>query len=75
MDFKYCFNEIVSLEHKCKIKIKVGNEQGEESERECGETVKVSKDSFWNLKQHIARKHDNVLRKDVATNAGYNIIN
>lgn len=63
MEFRYCFNEVASLIHICKVKIKVKNEQGEETGRECGDAVKVSKDSYWNLKRHIARKHEDVLRK------------
>ncbi len=46
MEFRYCFNKVASLIHKCKVKIKVKNEQREETERECGETVRVSKDSY-----------------------------
>ncbi len=72
MEFRYCFIEVASLTHKCKLKIKFKNEQGEETEKECGETVKVSKDSFWNLKWHIARKHEDVLvlRKHSSTAKG-----
>ncbi len=32
MEFRYCFNEDASLTHKCKVKIKVKNEQGKETE-------------------------------------------
>lgn len=32
-----------------------------EHEQECGDTVAVSKDSYFNLKRHIIRKHDEVL--------------
>ena len=27
-------------------------------ENKCGDIVSVSKDSFWNLKRHISRKHE-----------------
>lgn len=49
--------------HKCKVKIKVNIGQEENIKRKCGETVKVSKYSSWNLKRQIARKHKDVLRK------------
>ncbi len=32
-----------------------------EHEQECGDTISVSKDSYFNLKRHIMRKHDSVL--------------
>ncbi len=28
-----------------------------EHEQECGDTISVSKDSYFNLKRHIMRKH------------------
>ncbi len=34
-----------------------------EHEQECGDTISVSKDSYFNLKRHIMRKHDSVLRE------------
>ncbi len=34
-----------------------------EHDQECGDTIAVSKDSYFNLKIHIMRKHDSVLRE------------
>ncbi len=34
-----------------------------EHDQECGDTILVSKDSYFNLKRHIMRKHDSVLRE------------
>ncbi len=34
-----------------------------EHDQECGDTISVSKDSYFNLKRHIMRKHDSVLRE------------
>ncbi len=34
-----------------------------EHDQECGDTISVSKDSYFNIKRHIMRKHDSVLRE------------
>lgn len=59
MEFKYCFNEVANLIHKCTVKLKLRAKK----ERKWVETVRISKDSCWNLKQHIFRKHEDVLCK------------
>lgn len=35
MEFKYCFNEVANLIHKCTVKIKVKSEEGKEVGRDC----------------------------------------
>ena len=35
-------------------------DEDQEQERECGDVVSTTKESLWNLKLHISRKHDGV---------------
>lgn len=48
--------------YKCKIQVKTLEEEVEHEE-ECGDIVVVSKDSYYNLRRHVMRKHDEVVRK------------
>lgn len=48
----YCFNVVYNLTYS---KIKVKNKDGEESEREHEDIVRVSKESFLNLKHKAER--------------------
>ncbi len=49
--------------YRCTIPVKKLDDNDIEHEQECGDTISVSKDSYFNLKRHIMRKHDSVLRE------------
>ncbi len=50
--------------YRCTIPVKKLDDNDVEHEQECGDTIAVSKDSYFiNLKRHIMRKHDSVLRE------------
>ncbi len=46
-----------------------------EHDQECGDTISVSKDSYFNLKRHIMRKHDSVLREHGRPEQNVSILN
>ncbi len=48
------------MHNSCQKKI---DDSDVEHDQECGDTISVSKDSYFNLKRHIMRKHDSVLRE------------
>ncbi len=50
---------------RCIIPISVTDDDNVVQEKECGDSVTVSKDSLWNLKRHVLRKHGGVLKEDV----------
>jgi len=47
------------VHNSCQKKI---DDNNVEHDQECGDTISVSKDSYFNLKRHM-RKHDSVLRE------------
>lgn len=60
MEFLKYYREEGEKKYKCIIK---GSD--DKGERECGEVIATSKDSLWNLKRHVSRKHDKVFRSHV----------
>jgi hypothetical protein len=69
--FKRGFDKLSDDLYKCKCtrKTKVPGSQ-EDIEKSCDETVVVGKDTAWNLKRHIARKHPNVFKEIEAKELG-----
>ena len=63
MEFNKYFKKENEKSYRCTINIKLTNNDNVVQENECGDIISVSKDSFWNLKRHISRKHENVLRE------------
>ncbi len=57
------FQKQTDRSHRCTIPDKKLDDNDVEHEQECGDTISVSKDSYFNLKRHIMRKHDSVLRE------------
>lgn len=55
MEYKKHYKKQTEKTYKCLQK----NDDGEE----CGDILAVSKDTLWNLKRHISRKHASVLRQ------------
>ncbi len=49
--------------YRCTIPVKQIDDNDVEHDQECGDTISVSKDSYFNLKRHIMRNHDSVLRE------------
>lgn len=68
MEFKKYFKEENEKSYRCTIK-KRTNSDNVVQENECGDIVSVSKGSFWNLKRHISRKHESVLREHAGKEA------
>ena len=60
MEFANYFKKTADKTYTCTIKVKE-TEDADETER--GEKVTTSKDSFWNLKRHISRRHEETLRQ------------
>ncbi len=63
MEFVKCFQKQTDRSHRCTIPVKKLDDNDVEHDQECGDTISVSKDSYFNLKRHIMRKHDSVLRE------------
>ncbi len=63
MEFVKYFQKQTNRSHRCTIPVKKIDDNDVEHEQECGDTISVSKDSYFNLKRHIMRKHDSVLRE------------
>ncbi len=57
------FQKQTDRSYRCTIPVKKLDDNDVEHEQECGDTISVSKDSYFNLKRHIMRKHDSVLRE------------
>ncbi len=51
MEFVKYFQKQTDRSYRCTIPVK-------KHDQECGDTISVSKDSYFNLKRHIMRKHD-----------------
>ncbi len=62
MEFMKYFQKQTDRPYRCTIPVKKIDDNVEH-EQECGDTISVSKDSYFNLKRHILRKHDSVLRE------------
>ncbi len=52
------FQKQTDRSHRCTIPDKKLDDNDVEHEQECGDTISVSKDSYFNLKRHIMRKHE-----------------
>ncbi len=63
MEFVKYFQKQTDRSYRCTIPVKKIDDNDVEHEQECGDTISVSKDSYFNLKRHIMRKHDSVLRE------------
>ncbi len=63
MEFVKYFQKQTDRSYRCTIPVKKLDDNDVEHEQECGDTISVSKDSYFNLKRHIMRKHDSVLRE------------
>lgn len=63
MEFAKYFKKEADRSYRCTIPVKIKYDDDKQKERECNEIVSVSKDSLWNLKRHLSRKHDGVLRE------------
>ncbi len=62
MEFVKYFQKQTDRSYRCTIPVKkLDNDV--EHDQECGDMISVSKDSYFNLKRHIMRKHDSVLRE------------
>ncbi len=57
------FQKQTDRSYRCTIPVKKIDDNDVEHDQECGDTISVSKDSYFNLKRHIMRKHDSVLRE------------
>ncbi len=63
MEFVKYFQKQTDRPYRCTIPVKKIDDNDVEHEQECGDTISVSKDSYFNLKRHIMRNHDSVLRE------------
>ncbi len=63
MEFVKYFQKQTDRSYRCTIPVKKIDDNDVEHDQECGDTISVSKDSYFNLKRHIMRKHDSVLRE------------
>ncbi len=63
MEFVKYFQKQTDSSYRCTIPVKQIDDNDVEHEQECGDMSSVSKDSYFNLKRHIMRKHDSVLRE------------
>ncbi len=73
MEFVKYFQKQTDRSYRCTIPVKKIDdnnvEHDQDQDQECGDTISVSKDSYFNLKRHIMRKHDSVLREHGAARA------
>ncbi len=63
MEFVKYFQKQTDRSYRCTIPVKKIDDNNVEHDQECGDTISVSKDSYFNLKRHIMRKHDSVQRE------------
>ncbi len=64
MEFVKYFQKQSDRSYRCTIPVKKLDDNDVEHEQECGDTISVSKDLYFiNLKRHIMRKHDSMLRE------------
>ena len=50
---KKCFEKQSEDQYMCKCVVKK-----HDREEQCNDIIKANKDSLWNLKRHVVRKHD-----------------
>ncbi len=63
MEFVKYFQKQTDRSYRCTIPVIKIDDNNVEHDQECGDMISVSKDSYFNLKRHIMRKHDSVLRE------------
>ncbi len=63
MEFVKYVQKQTDRSYRCTIPVKKIDDNNVEHDQECGDTISVSKNSYFNLKRHIMRKHDSVLRE------------
>ncbi len=63
IEFVKYFQKQTDRSYRCTIPVKKIDDNDVEHDQECGDTISVSKVSYFNLKRHIMRKHDSVLRE------------
>ncbi len=54
MEFVKYFQKQTDRSHRCTIPVKKLDDNDVEHDQECGDTISVSKDSYFNLKRHHA---------------------
>lgn len=62
MVFVKYFEKQADRSYGCKIPVKK-QENAVKHEQECGDTVAVHKDSYFNLKRHIMPKHEEMMHE------------
>ena len=69
---KNFFQKLSSDKYKCLVRVKtlVDGADGEEIERRCDAVVGVGKESCWNLKRHLLRSHENIVKEMEAAEQG-----
>jgi hypothetical protein len=50
-------------QYKCKVRVKCKQDDGEEVDKLCDHIVTVGKDSLWNIKRHLIRNHEDVMKQ------------
>ncbi len=72
--WKY-FQKQTDRSYRCTIPVKKLDDNDVEHDQECGDRISVSKDSYFNIKRHIMRKHDSVLREHGRPEQNVSILN
>ena len=54
---KKCFEKQSEDQYMCKCVVKK-----HDREEQCNDIIKSNKDSLWNLKRHVVRKHEDVMK-------------
>jgi len=66
------FEKVAEHKYKCKIIAKKRqNDEEEEADETCGEIVTCGKESLWNLKRHIIRQHEHVMKEIETAEQGF----
>ena len=64
MEFVKYYKKVSDLTYRCTVHVKTEDAEPETAdETECSEVIKISKESFWNLKRHMTRKHPAILHQ------------
>ena len=54
---KKCFEKQSEDQYMCKCVVKK-----HDREEQCNDIIKSNKDSLWNLKRHVVREHEDVMK-------------
>ena len=64
------FEKLSGIEFRCKVRMKEQDDNGQVNAKACNSIMVVGKNSMWNLKRHLIRHHEEVMKQIEANEQG-----